>query len=272
MKNLILIFILCLNIFFSPKTYAETTNSSEEETFKVVIDLFKSILGSSSTSSTSQPDPIRNPNITDINQLLNSDSLSEVAAQHIGNIAACIQNRSVYEMAANSTGVNWQFLAGIHFREGGCNPNSSLVSGRTIGEMEPDITSDCSSDDPNSLLIPINGGCGFRNLTDSAVYAGNHLIGKIGRPPSNYQDMVKAASRYNGGGNANCGTATPYQYCPAEFEGDDDPYAMSMLDDKHREMYVIYCEDGVPNTNGCPRIDGNPGVITATQLVSFTSK
>jgi lysozyme family protein len=272
MKKTILIGIFCLTIFFSPKIYAETITNPEESTFKMVIDLFKSMLGSSKSQTDSQRNPITNPNITDINQLLNSDNLSETAARFMGNIAACIQNRSVYEVAANSTGVNWQLLAGIHFREGGCNPNSSLVSGRTIGEMEPDITSDCSSDDPNSLTIPINGGCGFRNITDSAIYAGYHLIGKIGRVPSNYADMVRAASRYNGGGNANCGVATPYQYCPVEFEGDDDPYAMSMLDDKHKEMYVIYCEDGVPNTNGCPRLDGNPGVLTATQLVSFASK
>lgn len=154
-------------------------------------------------------------------------------------------NIEIYQQAQEITGVPWEVLAGIHFIEGSSDPNKSLVSGRPIGAVEPDVpTRSCqNSSGELGASIQIGGGCGFRSLLDTAVYAGNHLKGQIaGQLPENFQQAVTALSRYNGGGNSNCGK-TPYIGCPKEFEGEDDIYPMSKFSKKHEVMYLVYCAD-----------------------------
>lgn len=154
-------------------------------------------------------------------------------------------NIEIYQQAQEITGVPWEVLAGIHFIEGNSDPNKSLTSGRPIGAFEPDVPIRSCQNSSNELGKPIQvgGGCGFRSLLDTAVYAGNHLKGKIGdQLPENFQQAVKALSRYNGGGNSNCGK-TPYIGCPKEFEGEDDIYPMSKFSKKHEIMYLVYCAD-----------------------------
>lgn len=157
---------------------------------------------------------------------------------------------AAYQKAGSLTGVPWEVLAGLHFVETGNNPRptASLVSGREIGVREPDIPpSACAAGVGGpGTPIPMGGGCGFSNFEDSAIYAAKHIMGKIGeRVPDNFQDAVTALSRYNGGGNRNCGRGVPYNFCPREFEGEDDPYSMAYFDEKHANMYVIYCYDGI---------------------------
>lgn len=170
-----------------------------------------------------------------------------------------------YKEASMQTGVPWQLLAGIHFVEkgGGPEPDTSLVSGRIIGETEPDINpAKCASGRAGpGIPIPIGGGCGFSSQTDSMIYAAKHLVEKINKIPSTFQEAVTALSRYNGGGNANCGEGLPYSPCPPAFDGEDDPYAMADFDEVHMssKMYLIFCPDGVRCSS--PRIFGRPGVM-----------
>lgn len=157
----------------------------------------------------------------------------------------CKRNINVYMAAQNVTGVPWYLLAGLHHIEGGCNPNQSLVSGRIIGTVEPDVHGNCSSQNNGiGLPVPMAGGCGFRNLLDTAIYAGNHLKGKIGKVPVSIQEMAAATSRYNGGGNSNCGRVNAQMpYCPRLYEGYDDIYPFSKYDTIHQKMYLVYCAD-----------------------------
>lgn len=171
----------------------------------------------------------------------------------------------IYKQASAQSGVPWQILAGLHFVEtgGGPGPDSSLVSGRKIGQAEPDISpAKCAAGVAGpGIPIPIGGGCGFSNQLDSMIYAGNHLAEKIGKVPSTFAETVTALSRYNGGGNANCGEGLPYQPCPPEFIGQDDPYAMADFDAAHSSdtMYLIFCGDGMRCSP--PRIFGRPGAM-----------
>jgi hypothetical protein len=178
-------------------------------------------------------------------------------------------NRDVYEKSAAATGVPWQVFAGIHYREGGAATGTSLVSGRPIGGNEPDVVAGpgCSSEAPqgvdDGIPEPFSGGCKFASMLDSGIYGGNLLKGKVGENLNTFEDLVKALSRYNGGGNSNCGKGVPYNGCPRLFEGEDDPYALNFFDAKHKPMYVIYCAD---YTKCNPPVeDGRPGTATVTK-------
>ncbi len=155
----------------------------------------------------------------------------------------------IYKQGSAEAGVPWQVLAGLHFVETGSGPgpDSSLVSGRKIGQMEPDINpSKCAAGRSGpGVPVPIDGGCGFTNQLDSAIYASHHLAEKIGKPPSTFAEAVEVVSRYNGGGNANCGEGLDYGPCPPQFYGEDDPYAMADFDEPHssKKMYLIFCGD-----------------------------
>lgn len=172
---------------------------------------------------------------------------------------------NVYKSASQMTGVPWEVLAGIHYREGNANPNFSLVSGRKIGSNEPDV-SGCSKNQILGKPKPLSsGGCGFMSLLDSAIYAANHLKAKIAKTPETYQEIVTALSRYNGGGNSNC-NKTPYTSCPASFKGEDDTYVLNLYDKRHVEMFIVYCEDHVRCNP--PKKDQRPGVLTVTKWLS----
>jgi hypothetical protein len=86
-----------------------------------------------------------------------------------------------------------------------------------------------------------------------------------GRVPSTFEDAVIALSRYNGGGNHNCGRGTPYNFCPEDFEGEDDPYPMNYFDQKHSEMYLIYCADGTKCSPFPPF--GRPGAMAVIRAL-----
>lgn len=135
-----------------------------------------------------------------------------------------------YALAEEKTGVPCEVLAGIHFVEAGNNPEGSLVSGRRLGTPEPDA-----------------GGRVFKNLQETADYAGEHLLGKVGGQITDIPTLITALSRYNGGGNSNCQLGYPYPIpyggCPKKFEGEDDPYPINWLDARHETMYLLYCAD-----------------------------
>ncbi len=196
-------------------------------------------------------------------------AISSKALSFKQSIGPCISNKSLYEVASSKTGIQWEILAAIHYNEGGCGQNSSLVSGRAIGTNEPDIVrgGGCSSGvSGEGIPYPLpGGGCGFKTLLDSAIYAGNHIKGKIGKVPSNFQELAKAFTRYNGGGNSNCGK-TPYTNCPRLYEGEDDPYVMNFFDSKHETMYLVYCAD-LTKCNP-PRSYVRPGAGTIIRLVT----
>ncbi len=172
-------------------------------------------------------------------------------------------NKKVYEYASQLTGVPVSILAGIHVIEGGAEPNRSLVSGRIIGQNEPDVVRAvrrCNKVQSGiGEPIAVSGGCGFASLLDSAVYAGRVLQSKTNGSLANFEHMVTALARYNGLGNSNCGRS-PYTNCPRTYEGEDHPYPLNFFDERHEDMYRVYCKDGMKCNP--PKQFLQPGVLT----------
>lgn len=171
-----------------------------------------------------------------------------------------------YKDASSETGIPWQVFAGMHWREGDALPNYSLTSGRPIGEFEPDRN---AAGDCTGPVGAVDGkadiNCTYASAVDDIMFAADHLIGKIGKVPSSYEEIVKAFSRYNGTGNENCGRS-PYPHCPPAFESEDSAYTLNFFDEKHGTMYAIYCSDG----SQCPygTRDQRPGALTVTKWVA----
>ncbi len=146
---------------------------------------------------------------------------------------------AVYAEAEKQTGVSCVVLAAVHFMEGGNNPCQSLISGRKIGEPEPD-----------------KGGKVYNTLLETAIDAGQELFNKGAYSfdpqtglilDNSYENVITALSNYNGGGNSNCRSDPPasdYGHCPAQFTGEDDPYAMSWYDQNHANMFLRCPRDG----------------------------
>ncbi len=146
-----------------------------------------------------------------------------------------VQNCPVYTSSAAKYGIPWQTLAAIHFREGGFNPNGSVISGRPIGTEEPD-----------------QGNMKFSSLQESADKAAEVLIGKNGGVVSENptDDIVKDAFfGYNG--RARC-YGSP----------DGSPYVMNMYDATHMNMAIITQDNG-----GCDGIDTRAGAFLIYKIL-----
>lgn len=278
-KQILLIIFIVFFLSLSPKTFAAISDG-DDEGGTYVKDLIQIIFGSVDTNSIppidrgpSVPTPTTNPANPPANETIVSldeffDTTNISYPENLNSmISKCLTFRSTYEQAGAQTGVPWQVLAGIHFREGSCGSGVSLVSGRPIGGLEPDVPrGSCSSQQRGpGIPIPVAGGCGFPTFLDTAIYAGNHLKGKIGKTPQTFAELTMALSRYNGGGNSNCGK-TPYQSCPKLHYGEDDTYVMNLFDARHTPMYIVYCAD---YTLCNPAVkDSRPGTATAARIAA----
>lgn len=136
-----------------------------------------------------------------------------------------------YAYAEKETGIPCEVVAGIHWTEGGMNPNQSLF----------------------------DGGALRGTLKEDAKAAMEHLKSKWKGQfnPDNipYQDLVAAIGAFNGPGNMNCSSDPSNQprptrwrtgnKCPAQFESEDHPHPLGWIDDRHSDMDLIYCLDFV---------------------------
>ena len=185
---------------------------------------------------------------------------------------------AIYKEAANQSGLPWEVIAALHNVEtgGSFNPKGSLVSGRIIGDVEEDIEMICL--DQSSIKarysVPIKAGCGFDSLLNSALYAAEHFKEKmsyarnITRSGASEFELISAAfALYNGPGNTQCIGNTPkletgglYTGCGPKFLFEDHLYPFACFDERHAEMYVIYCEDGRKCTS--PTLYQNIGAMT----------
>ncbi len=143
----------------------------------------------------------------------------------------------VYGQVEADTGIPCEIIAGIHWMEGGMNPDQSLLDGG-----------------------PLRG-----SLLEDATIAMEHLKDKMGMKGAapdqiqlNYEKLLYGLSSYNGWGNANCTSnyldeerPTRWRlagYCPATAPGEDHIYPVNWIDDRHQEMDLIFCMDTVEFT------------------------
>ncbi len=177
---------------------------------------------------------------------------------------------AIYKEVADQSDLPWEVIAALHNVEtgGSFNPRGSLVSGRVIGEIEPDVGNICTTQSAGKakFTIPIGSGCGFSSLLNSALYAAEHFKEKmsyaknIARSGAGEFELISAAfALYNGPGNTQCIGNTPkpetgglYTGCGPKFLFDDHLYPFACFDERHATMYVIYCEDGRKCTSPTP--------------------
>jgi len=204
----------------------------------------------------------------------------EIASQFDRYLA----NKAVYQQAGQMTGVPWEILAAIHYREGSFDQKRSLISGTPLGQIEQDVVRarKCTSakkepGDPIPLGRTRTGElqCGFATLLDSAIYAGAWLRRGTKGNLDNFEHVAKALSRYNGMGNKNCDKnpgirRSPYAGCPPYFEGEDHPYVLNFFDERHAKMYIMYSKDKKKDLT--PKVDGRPGVLTVVRIIRELEK
>lgn len=248
-KILSVIFAMILFFFIIQATYAVETRQINPiiELLNIFLNFGNSIGNTPASNANLSPVSPGSPSPIAVffpNPLLPISNNVNTAEKNA--VLNCLKKRSIYQQAGSATGLPWQIIATIHSLEAGCG-SGSLVSGRAIGKNEPDIGKNCSTGrtGPGIPIVLPDGGCGFASLLDSAIYAGSHLKGKIGKTPENFEELVKAFSYYNGGGNANCGRVSVYTNCPPLFQGEDDIYPMNWFDRRHDLMYLVYCADRV---------------------------
>lgn len=138
---------------------------------------------------------------------------------------AQIANKAIYEEAGAREGVNWKWIAAVHYIESGgdFSPEQSLIDGRPL----------------------------TTSLLDSAVSAARVLKQKLAQSKgaNDVERLAGVFARYNGLGNAQCDGSRPkpqskYTGCPAKFSMEDHLYPMGCFDDDHENMWIIYCYDG----------------------------
>lgn len=201
--------------------------------------------------------------------------------------ASEITYSQMYKLIEKETGVNCALLAGIHAKEAGItrlagstsSQEYSLISGRKIGEVEPDM------------------GAGFRfsYLIESGIAAANKLKSKSDiyfSTSSNqrteaylqdYGEILASVSWYNGGGNSNCyrdrGASGPLKRAPLPDGGTyggpctprgiSDPYVTSLAgpDFEAGKMALRYCSDS--QLCYAPTPFNGPGVLAIAIGISL---
>ena len=151
-------------------------------------------------------------------------------------IAAINKLKPSYVAAAQKTGVAWQLLAAIHYRENNNNPDGDLQAGNKFGGPYPQFSSDYTS-------------YGYpKNLQESAIIAAKHLIassssGVVKSPiniPSPDPNAIKdALFSYNGRASAYAAQAAKYGFNSATQPYEGSPYVMNKYDAPRQAMGII---------------------------------
>lgn len=153
----------------------------------------------------------------------------------------------VYAATEKSTKVPCEVLAGHHFEEA----SSTFTDGG----------------DPTKKSVANGGDLRGYTLQETADIAAKALKR---HPIGSTQQLITAISYFNGGGNANCQAGYPYNIpysgCPKQFNGEDDPYAVNMLDARHNDMYLLYHDDFLPG-EPTPYGQDRPGAYTVALIV-----
>ncbi|MCA9326472.1 hypothetical protein KC976_02635 [Candidatus Saccharibacteria bacterium] len=166
-----------------------------------------------------------------------------------------------YQKAAEQTGVPWQLLAAVHYREANNNPSQDLQAGNPLGgggSQYADYT-----------------GARPSTIEASAVMAAQQLISKaaagVVKLPINTSNPDSAAIKdalfgYNGraGVYAQQAADLGFDAKTQPFEG--SPYVMNNFDAKHQNMKIITRDFG-----GLDGIDARLGAFTVYSMLGGAS-
>ncbi len=219
----------------------------------------------------------------DLSTPLPAGRCTSLANNVVNKVLSSSRLLNVYKKASAESGLPWEVLAALHNMETGgkMSESGSLVSGRIIGVPEPDIGNICFTRHAAKAKYTVELGpreCGFDSLENSAYYAAEHFKekmeyakAKMGQGASEFQILAATFSLYNGPGNTQCvgnhtkPQANGYGGCPAKFLFEDHLYPFACFDQRHEQMYVIYCGDGSQCTRQTPY--SNIGAMTLVKAL-----
>lgn len=184
-----------------------------------------------------------------IGSIVCPESTLSTFAKSSSLMAALNQNLSTYQRVSDLTGVPWELLAAIHYRETNMNTTQGRGSGGSGPMQFIDSTWRAYATDGNG-----DGIADILNFDDSVATAAKYLDALRGGHFSsgNYSDEdIKLASLYY-----NRGTASPYG---ANY--DVHPYTMNNLDLAHHKMVWPGYDGYISGT------DGRDGVYTVYALL-----
>lgn len=173
-----------------------------------------------------------------------------------------------YAAAEEATGVPCEIMAGIHMMEGMMDPTASLYDGGSI-----------------------RGG----SLVADAIGAAGVLVNHMQGLSTDFWGYVQGLTSYNGYGNLNCraddkvpgdpcyDVTCATGYVPTRWrcggkcstgmhQYDDSMYALSWIDERHGDMDIIFCSNGVVGTcdgfcQPYPDPKQGPGALTTAFMV-----
>lgn len=144
--------------------------------------------------------------------------------------------KPIYLEASERTGVPWQAIAAIHYRESSNDPDKDLQAGNPIGGPYGQASSSYSA-----FGTPTD-------MTQSAEFAAKELISKaaggVVKKPVNVPNPEPAAMKdalfgYNGRASAYADQAETLGFNRETEPYEGSPYVMNMFDAKHRNMRII---------------------------------
>lgn len=168
--------------------------------------------------------------------------------------------RARYDFAAQATGVPWQAIAALHFREGGSDPGKSIADGEPLSDSLS-IDGVQMSSDPN----------------EDAKLAAEHFIEMSKsvygvdptKPGLGLEDWAKAFVAYNRGG----------AYKEDNWDVLTSPYALNGYDEQHLNMTWQTPDERINRiANGgrqgsitTGKVDGNPGALAVVKYLGGLS-
>jgi hypothetical protein len=179
---------------------------------------------------------------------LPADTLAKIKSANIDGLLAKTKDRYLY--AQQQTGIPWQALAALHYREAGMNPNLSMADGQKLGDYTSVDGAQISSDANKDAALAAEH---FAKLASSTYNVNIKDTANI-----TVDALGKAFLAYNRGFmyeeyNKQTGMSLTYL---------DSPYVMNGFDESHMNMIWTAADSfgGVNSLAG--KKDTNLGALT----------
>lgn len=150
------------------------------------------------------------------------------------------QNKARYEYAQTKTGLPWQAVAALHYREAGMSPTQSIYNGAVLGSG-----------------VNVDGQVVVADANEDAANAANHFIkmakGVYGIDLSAPAEQITTEQW----GNAFLAYNRGYLYKQNGKTYDQSPYVMNGLDSSHMNMAWVGKPADPANSTSAGVVDGN---------------
>ncbi len=237
---LLIVILLSSSIASVVSALSNDPSTSLDEQFYKDNDIFYYDPRATCSTSTSTSDT------TSVSVNVSGDLPAETLSRlKSGNVLAKVQaNMLRYAAAQSATGLPWQILAALHYREGGLNPTSSIADGEPL-KNGLSVDGVRMSSDPNQ----------------DAILAAQHFIGNV---KGVYGVNIKTDQSLDAIANGFLAYNRGSMYKSAGATWQQSPYVANYLDDQHIGMSWIHADSyfGSKKLNNVEgKKDGNVGAL-----------